>query len=604
MKPRDYQQYIIDQFIKYFTDGGTGNPLAAAPTGTGKSIIIAGFIEQVLKRWPGQRIILATHVQELIQQDYDKLLKVWPQAPVGIYSSGLKKRDTTSPVIFAGIASVAKRALDFGHVDLLLIDEAHLVSPTTGTQYLKFITGLKLTNPNLKVLGVSATIYRTSSGMLIPDENTKPEHKANSIFTDLVADLTTRDSFNWFIDQHYLSPVVPKRTDTELNIDGVKLQGGEFNLKQLQMCVDRDEITEACIRETMEAGVDRHKWLVFTSGVEHTIHTCDMLNMLGISATKVFTGSKAYPLSPKERTENLEAFARGEYRAMVNNNILTTGFDDPEIDLICMLRPTQSCGLWVQMLGRGTRPLYAPGYNLEELHGRKLAMAASQKQDCLVLDFAGNTRRLGPINEPNLPFKKKRKGNAPVKACDNCNLYVHASLALCPACGYQFPPPEEHQKLTAEASSEELIKRELPKIDVYNVLHITYSRHIKQSSPDSLKVTYFTGMTTFTEYVCVEHSNFAGKKAREWLLESAPNPNEVTTVNEALLAATTFYKPTHLRIWTNKQFPQIMAKCYDGTAFGTQDAEGIEIEVLVNSEVSNSAVTVSKVQIEEDDIPF
>jgi len=69
---------------------------------------------------------------------------------------------------------------------------------------------------------------------------------------------------------------------------------------------------------------------------------------------------------------------------MVNVGVLTTGFDFPEIDLIIMLRPTNSPVLWVQMLGRGTRP-------------------ADGKENCMVLDFAGNTPRLGPINDPMIP---------------------------------------------------------------------------------------------------------------------------------------------------------------------------------------------------------
>lgn len=111
-------------------------------------------------------------------------------------------------------------------------------------------------------------------------------------------------------------------------------------------------------------------------------------------------------LTKDERTERLAGLKSGKYRAAVNNNILTTGFDLPSIDLIAVIRPTNSPGLWVQMLGRGTRPVYAPGFDLWSTAGRLAAIEAGSKQDCLVLDFAGNTRRLGPINDPVLPRKR------------------------------------------------------------------------------------------------------------------------------------------------------------------------------------------------------
>src|SRR5512140_3338529 len=119
-------------------------------------------------------------------------------------------------------------------------------------------------------------------------------------------------------------------------------------------------------------------WRVFASGVDHAIHVRDMLESLGVSTSVVHSR-----MSDGERDQNIADFVAGRYRAMVNNGILTTGFDFPEIDLIVMLRPTQSPGLWVQMLGRGTRPVYAPGFDLDTKDGRLEALKAGPKQNCL-----------------------------------------------------------------------------------------------------------------------------------------------------------------------------------------------------------------------------
>lgn len=395
MQFRDYQDYAIESIFRYFEEGGEGNPVVAMPTGTGKSVVIGGFIQRAFQRYPGQRVMKLTHVKELIEQNFEKLLAIWPTAPAGIFSAGLRRRDAYCPITYAGIATAIKAVETFGHVDLLLIDECHLVSPKADTMYQAFINGLKKVNPYLKVIGFTATHYRMGQGLLIEE---------GGLFTDVCVDMTTLEAFNWFLAEGYLCPLVPRPTRTELDVEGVEIRQGEYNLKQLQEAVDRDEVTHAALLEALEMGHDRQHWLVFASGVEHAIHVAAMLESLGVSATCVHS-----KMSDGERDQRLADYKAGKYRAMVNNGILTTGFDFPAIDLIVMLRPTQSPGLWVQMLGRGTRPLYAPGFDLETTEGRLAAIINSPKRNCLVLDFAGNTRRLGPINDPVIP-KRKGKG--------------------------------------------------------------------------------------------------------------------------------------------------------------------------------------------------
>ena len=141
--------------------------------------------------------------------------------------------------------------------------------------YQAFINGLKQVNSGLKVIGFTATHYRLGQGMLIEEDG---------LFTDICVDMTTMEVFNWFIAQGYLCPLIPKRTTMELNLDGVKIQGGEFVQKDLQAAVDREEITYAALREAMELGHDRDHWLIFASGIEHAVHVASMLDSLGIKA--------------------------------------------------------------------------------------------------------------------------------------------------------------------------------------------------------------------------------------------------------------------------------------------------------------------------------
>ena len=613
LKPRDYQYKGVIAIWEYFQNGGQGNPIVAMPTGTGKSIVIAFFIWTIYQKYHNQRILVLTHVKELIEQNYEKLTTLWPTAPAGVYSAGLNKRDLYCNITFAGIASVAKRASEFNHIDLIIIDEAHLVSPNENTMYRAFIDDLKSINPYIKVVGLTATPYRLGHGEIIEE---------GGLFTDICYDLTTMDAFNELIAEGYIAPLIPKRTKLLLNVDGVHKSGGEYIAKELQNAVDKREITEAACREAMELGHDRKCWLVFTAGVEHAIHTAELLNELGISAVAVHSGNKTYKMSSGQRDRAIEDFKAGRIQALVNNNVLTTGFDHPPIDLIVMIRPTSSPGLWVQMLGRGTRPCYANGHDLTTKEGRLAAIEASEKQNCLVLDFGGNTKRLGPINDPVLPPKRgKKTGDAPIKLCEgvlkdgtSCSTWVHASARWCPECNFEF---KFKTKIKQGASTEELIKGDLPIVEEYTVDHITYTEHVKNYrsdvdpttiKPPSMKVTYFCGFKMFTEYVCFAHTDYAGRRAKQWWAARSDLPVPATAA-EGLAFVEHIRASTSLRVWINKKYPEIVAHCIDGSEFGKKEVDLLaqpsrQVDKPVVSTSFMNSLPNNQNEEWEDDIPF
>lgn len=596
---RSYQTEAVQSIWNYF-GAQSGNPVIAMPTGTGKSIVIARFLQSIFNSYPNQKVMILTHVKELIQQNYEKLQMVWDMCPAGVYSAGLNSRDTINPIIFAGIASVAKRYAEFGHVDLVLIDEAHLVSPADATMYQSFLAGLQLKNPYLKVIGLTATPWRLGHGKLTdPHVNRKGEEEP-SLFTDFCFDITGLEAFNRLIAEGFLIPLIPKRTKTVLSVDGVHMRGGEFIEKELQTAVDKDELTFAALQEAMELGENRRKWLIFASGTDHADHIGEMLSTLGVPTGVVHSKREG-------RDQTIRDFKAGRLRAVVNNNVLTTGFDDPEIDLIICLRPTASAVLWVQMLGRGTRPLYAPGYDLNDIGGRLDAIQASGKTNCLVLDYAGNTKRLGPINDPVVPRRKGQGGGeAPVKCCEACNTWVHASLRFCDTvldsgevCGHEF---KFETKLKQGAGSDELIKGDMPVVEVFAVEHVTVAQHTKVGAPPMMKVSYFCGFQKFDEYVCPEHKNFASRKARQWWKARTDTPMPETT-EQAMELVADLPVPTHLRVWINKKYPEILATCFDGSAFGKDDPADYRGEPEVNVEGSSSRKT-STTFVEDDEIPF
>ncbi len=547
-KLRYYQLDAIEAVTDYFKNN-KGNPVIAQPTGTGKSLVIAGFLKRTYYYYPTQRIIMLTHVKELIEQNFNKLIALWPTAPVGIYSAGLNRRDVDKKITYAGIQSVAKKAHLFGHIDLIIIDECDLVSHNQNTGYRKFIDALMQVNPNLKVIGLSATPFRLGLGMITD----------GGIFTDICYDDTGLERFNALIAEGYLLPPIPKKTKAIIDVTGVHKSGGEFKIKELQQATDKEEITYNAVREMVEEGSDRKHWLIFGTGIEHCYHIAEMLENFGISSAVVHSSTADYKITDEQRNENIRLFKAGKIQALVNNNVLTTGFDYPDIDLIGVLRATESSRLWIQMLGRGIRPVYADGFDLSITEQRLQAIAASQKQNCLVFDFAGNTLRNGPINDPLIPNKKKGKGKgkAPVRICEMCNVYNHASARTCINCGFIFPIKT---KIHSRSSDMELITDaiiELPVIEEFKVTKISYARHLKQDRPDSIKVIYYCGLRRFTEYICLEHGGLAGKRARDWW-RNRSSVEVPTTTSDALGNMTSIRSATHLKVHVNQKYPKVI----------------------------------------------
>jgi DNA repair protein RadD len=534
MQLRDYQTEAVESVFRYFANGGNGHPLVAMPTGTGKSLVIAGLVKEFLTKYPGTRILVITHVKELIEQNARKLVELWPSVPYGIYSAGLRRKDTMMPVVFGGCASIVNNLEAFGRRDIIIVDECHLISPKDGTTYQKIISGFKALNPNMRVIGLSATPFRLGQGMLIDD----------GLFTDICCDMTGVKPFNRFIQEGHLVPLIPRATKTTLDLSNVGMVNGDYAKGELQAAVDKKEVTQKALLEMCELGSDRNSWLIFASGVEHAEHIAEQLLAYGVAAASIHS-----KMADSERDKRLAEYKEGKLRCLVNNNVLTTGFDHPPLDCIGMLRPTMSPGLWVQMLGRGTRP--SPDTN---------------KENCLVLDFAGNTKRLGPINDPVVP-KKKGKGNGdpPIKICEECGTFNHISVRNCVCCGAAFV---FETKIVTHADTAELIKTDVPVTQEFYVDKVSYYRYEKPGKPDQIRADYTCsgGAHLFSEYVQFEHGGWMSKKAREWWKKRTTAPVPRTTA-EALLCISALRVPYKINVWVNKKYPEIIS-----VYFGETDA--------------------------------
>ena len=495
---RDYQEDSVVSVFDYFTES-EGHPLLVLPTGSGKSIVAGEFIRRACAIFPDTRILLLSHVKELLVQDAAAILKMWPGAPVSFYSAGLNSKNLNGQVIVAGIQSIYKRAYDVQECDLVIIDEAHLLNASEAGMYRRFLKDLQVINPYLKIIGLTATPWRMDTGLL---------HKGpGALFSDICYEV----KLAWMIDQGYLAPLRCKRTATVLDVSDVHIRGGEFIASELEAAVDIESTNAAIVEELIERGADRGSWLLFCAGINHATHIRDLVREAGISAETVFGDTPA-----AERARVLGDFKAGRLRCMVNVNVLTTGFDAPGVDLIGFLRPTRSKGLYVQMAGRGTR-------------------TAEGKEDCLICDFAGCVAMHGPVDlvtgdERDKPSSDE-PGVAPVKTCPSCEELVHPSVRRCPACGHEFPPPAI--QLAKKAISSAILAREL-KDEWLKVDAVSYHEHFKPGSPTSLRVEYRCGLVTYREWVCLEHTGFPRQKAVGWWTRRAPGEAAPKTVDDAL----------------------------------------------------------------------
>lgn len=537
---RHYQQEAIDAVLSYWYKGG-GSPLVELATGMGKSVVIAKLTRDLCETYPDLRILMLVHVRELVEQNYRALIRLWPEAPAGIYSAGLNRRDAHHRITFASIQSVYKRAQILGPRDIVMVDEAHLVPADGDGMYRKLIDKLRIERPDLRLVGFTATPYRMDSGRL--DDG--------GIFNDTVYSF----GIGRGIRDGWLSPLISKASATEIDVSNVAKRGGEFVAGALEAAADDDDITRAAVQEMLRYGADRKSWLIFCTGVKHAHHVRKALQDAGITAATI-TGDTP----SAERAATIAAFKAGHVRALTNANVLTTGFDAPGVDMVAFLRPTLSTGLYVQMVGRATRK-------------------ADGKDNALILDFAGNVRRHGPVDIATIDRKPGKSGEdddgdekvkvdtVAAKTCPSCEALVAIRAAECPHCFHAFPVKEKPKHQPVAEAVPILSTERVSAIGVH-VYSWRAARHEKFGSPDSVRVIYSCGLQSYSEWICPEHSGFARTKFEQWWRKHGGR-HLPATVSDAIDAFDNLTMPATIFTRLNGRYDEITGRSF----FLAEDAE-------------------------------
>ncbi|KAA0215789.1 MAG: DNA helicase [Leptolyngbya sp. PLA3] len=511
MQLRPYQRDAVDAVWNHIAASDT-NPAVVLPTGSGKTHVIAELCRDAVQKWNGRVVVLA-HVKELLEQAAGKLRAVAPDLPVGVFSAGLGRRDLGYAVTIAGIQSVYQRAHDLGPLDLVIVDEAHLIPPDGEGMYRRFLADARNLCDHQRVIGLTATPYRMKTGTICGPE---------SVLHEVCFEAGVRE----LIVQGYLCPLKSRAGKAVADTSDIHVRGGEFVAGELEERMDEDGLVETACAEVITATSERSSVLLFCSGVRHGEHVVRVLaERHGVECGFVEGGTPA-----KERDALIDRFKRGDLKYLANVNVLTTGFDAPNVDCVAMLRPTMSPGLYYQMVGRGFR-------------------LAEGKTDCLVLDFGGNVLRHGPVDAIRLADPGTGGGEAPAKQCPECDALIHAAYAVCPECGHKFPPRQV--KHAAVASDEAVVSgSEGPTRRDERVIEVAYYIHHKRNDPlakPTMRVEYRLGFNRWArEWLCFEHpkGGYARRKAEQWWRQRSYDPapssveDAVEWANAGVLAPT------------------------------------------------------------------
>ncbi|EPF2504996.1 DEAD/DEAH box helicase [Vibrio fluvialis] len=355
---RPYQADSVKAVIHYFRQHSTP-AVIVLPTGAGKSLVIAE-----LARLAKGRVLVLAHVKELVEQNHSKYEGYGLKG--AIFSAGLGRKETDQQVVFASVQSVVRNLDAFkNQFSLLVIDECHRVPDDKSSSYQKVITHLLELNPGMKVLGLTATPYRLGMGWIYQYHTRGLVRSEESrFFRDCIFELPIR----YLLDEGFLTPA--RLIDAPvLSYDFSQLKPantGRYKESEMDLVIEQSKrATPQIVQQIIQLAADKQGVMVFAATVRHAQ---EILGLLPQGESDIVIGDTPSP----ERDAIIQRFKQRDLKFLVNVSVLTTGFDAPHVDLIAILRPTESVSLYQQIVGRGLR--LSPG-----------------KTECLVLDYAGNT---------------------------------------------------------------------------------------------------------------------------------------------------------------------------------------------------------------------
>src|SRR5690625_4290301 len=401
-KPRPYQQDAVDAAIGWMRRSIEPAVLELA-TGSGKSICVA-YIAKWLYEHTGKKVLCLQPSLELTEQNHQKYQATGNRA--GIFSASAGRRDMRWPVVYGTPGTVKNSVNQFGsQFAAVILDEAHGITPTIRG----IIDSIKRHNANLRVIGLSATPYRMNTGYIYQyDVNGDwVEDAIDPYFNTLLYRITPRE----LIDMGYLTAPTTTAVATGYEAGGMQLNSrGKFDARDVERVFEgHGRLTSEIVADVVQHSAGRRGVMLVAATVQHAK---EIMASLTPQNSRMIGGD--INTGKRERRKLVQDFKDQRFKYIVSVGMLTTGFDAPHVDLIAVLRKTESPGLFQQIIGRGCR-LY------------------DGKSDFLVLDYAGNIEFHGlqdDLFEPKIRTRMPGAGE------------LDPLRAVCPDCGFenQFTP--------------------------------------------------------------------------------------------------------------------------------------------------------------------
>jgi DNA repair protein RadD len=411
MELRPYQQEAVSALFQFYLQSDETAGLCVLPTASGKTIVFAEFIRQLLLEKPNTRVLMLAHTQEIVQQNEDKLKQVWSNSgcivDVGIFCAGLNRKEINQ-ITSASRDSIVNEIGEYPEWDLVIVDEAHLIPPKQTARYQYILDTINLHGKDPKIVGFTATPFRMASGEIFGDSSYKNKDK-------LFKKLIYKKRIDELINTGYLCSLraVVVNNNAIANTSNIRIsKNNDFIQKDLEQVTAVEALVKCIVDDWSTKTSAKLPTVFYASSVAQGLMFEQVLAELGFD----------YPLitsyTPKDDRKNyLQDFNSGKLDGLINIATLTTGWDSPILACIVLARPTMSTSLFLQIVGRGLR-----------LH--------PSKSETLLLDYGKNLERFGMIErvKPILEERKYHNEIYLVTSCSVCDTVVSVYEIECPFC--------------------------------------------------------------------------------------------------------------------------------------------------------------------------
>jgi len=502
------------------------HPIGALPTGAGKSLAICMLIDLILTHNPRFNILVMCDRATILKQDHDDLVDYFG-IDIGLYSSELESA-TIKKISVAGIQSVFRKGHLFTHFDFVIIDECDSVNKKDKSMYRSFLNQI-----DAVYVGTTATPYDLKAGYLHEGEN--------ALFTEIAVDWTRGEKYLQLVEEGVLPRILSRPTSVKFDPTGLKKLAGDYSLKDQSEKFDQEPITRAALIETAYYGKNFKRWLLFAIDIKHAENIGKILDEMGISNCVIHSKMAA------DKMEILEESKTGKYRAIINVDVLTIGYNDPKIDMVGLYFCTESPRKHVQTSGRLRVDPETP-YKI-------------------VLDFGGNFALMGALNNVRIkdPNRKKGKSEPMMKVCPECGFYCEIFAKSCENCDFVFPVKSKLKK-SADIDAE-IIKTTFEKpekikkgaIAWVKVDSIKYVKYQKTGRPDSFLVCYTCGYRVIKDYINLDHDGYPNLLAKNWLRYRWAGEGKAPSTVKELLANTDKLRPAiEIKVDTTGKFEKVV----------------------------------------------